>query len=188
MGRAPGASDGADLRAPNKHHMSKLVDKTRTKGAKRTLLLVGGSFALLLAVIGAILPVMPTTPFLLLSAYCYARSSVRCHTWLTTNRLFGKYVTHVAQGRRLVSPHQERSDRLFLGHGFGLGLVARAQSDGEAAQLIHRGGNERLHRSPGPPTGAAPIGQGPVLSGMGLSSRRRLGERMPHAVFALGGA
>jgi uncharacterized membrane protein YbaN (DUF454 family) len=76
----------------------------RTKGPKRTLLLVGGSFALLLAVIGAILPVMPTTPFLLLSAYCYARSSVRCHTWLTTNRLFGKYVTDVAEGRRLSVP------------------------------------------------------------------------------------
>ena len=84
--------------------MSTSVGNTRTKGPKRTLLLVGGSFSLLLAVIGAILPVMPTTPFLLLSAYCYARSSVRCHTWLTTNRLFGRYFTYVAQGRRLSLP------------------------------------------------------------------------------------
>ncbi len=85
-------------------HMNVGTESARTTGAKRTLLLVGGSLALLLAVIGAILPVMPTTPFLLLSAYCFARSSERCHTWLTTNRLFGKYVTHMAEGRRLSLP------------------------------------------------------------------------------------
>ncbi len=44
---------------------------------------------------------MPTTPFLLLAAYCYARSSDRCHTWLTTNRLFGRYVTLMVGGRRM---------------------------------------------------------------------------------------
>ena len=47
------------------------------------------------------MPVMPATPFLLLSAYCYARSSERCHTWLTTNRLFGKYFDYAAGRRRL---------------------------------------------------------------------------------------
>jgi len=84
--------------------MSTREEDMRAKGAKRTLLLVGGSLALLLAVIGAILPVMPTTPFLLLSAYCYARSSERCHSWLTTNRLFGRYVSQMAQGRRMSLP------------------------------------------------------------------------------------
>jgi len=84
--------------------MGSAKEDLHTKGAKRTLLLLGGSFALLLAVIGAILPVMPTTPFLLLSAYCYARSSTRIHTWLTTNRFFGKYVTHMAEGKRLSIP------------------------------------------------------------------------------------
>ena len=74
------------------------------KGARRSLLLVGGSFSLLLAVIGAILPVMPTTPFLLVSLFCFARSSRRCHTWLITNRLVGRYLAYVAQGRRLPPP------------------------------------------------------------------------------------
>ena len=76
----------------------------RTKGAKRTLLLLGGSFALLLAVIGAILPIMPATPFLLLSAYWLCAQLRAGPTWLTTNRFFGKYVTHMAEGRRLSSP------------------------------------------------------------------------------------
>jgi hypothetical protein len=90
--------------AVDKRRMNLPAGNAQTTGAKRSFLLIAGSAALVLAVIGAILPVMPTTPFLLLSAYCYARSSKRCYAWLTTNRLFGKYVTYVAQGRRLSLP------------------------------------------------------------------------------------
>jgi uncharacterized membrane protein YbaN (DUF454 family) len=70
-------------------------------GTKRIALLGAGFLALGLAVVGAILPVMPTTPFILLAAYCFARSSTRWHNWLTTNRLFGRYVAQAAQGRPL---------------------------------------------------------------------------------------
>ena len=70
-------------------------------GATRILLLVAGSLALVLAVLAAILPIMPMTPFILLAVYCYARSSERCHTWLTTNKLFGRYVGILTEGRRL---------------------------------------------------------------------------------------
>ncbi len=70
-------------------------------GTKRIALLGAGFLALGLAVVGAILPVMPTTPFILLAAYCFARSSTRWHSWLTTNRLFGRYVAQAVQGRSL---------------------------------------------------------------------------------------
>ena len=73
----------------------------RAYGAARILLLAAGSLALVLAVVAAILPVMPMTPFILLAVYCYARSSERCHTWLTTNKLFGRYVGILTEGRRL---------------------------------------------------------------------------------------
>ncbi|MGI5939864.1 MAG: YbaN family protein [Thermoleophilia bacterium] len=85
---------------------TKLIDKIggHLWITRRALFLLGGSVALLLALVGAIMPVMPTTPFLLLSAYCYARSSRRCHTWLTTNRFFGRYIARMAEGRRLSLP------------------------------------------------------------------------------------
>lgn len=45
-----------------------------------------------LGIIGAVLPVMPTAPFILLSAGCWARSSRRFHFWLINHRFFGKFV------------------------------------------------------------------------------------------------
>lgn len=70
-------------------------------GSRRIGLLLGGFGALVLAVVGAILPIMPTTPFILLALYCFARSSTRWYVWLTTNRLFGRYAAHAAQGSPL---------------------------------------------------------------------------------------
>lgn len=55
----------------------------------RFLFLVLGTLCVGLAVLGVILPVLPTTPFLLLAGGCYARGSERAHAWLLSNRLLG---------------------------------------------------------------------------------------------------
>ncbi|HED24358.1 MAG TPA: DUF454 domain-containing protein [Firmicutes bacterium] len=59
---------------------------------KKALLIAGGSLALGLGVIGIFLPVLPTTPFLLLAAYCYIRSSQKLYSWLINHRIFGTYI------------------------------------------------------------------------------------------------
>jgi len=59
-----------------------------------------------LGVVGILIPVLPTTPFLLLAAFCYGRSSQRFLHWLLTNRWFGAYIRNYREGRGL--PRREK--------------------------------------------------------------------------------
>lgn len=51
-----------------------------------------GTLFVILGFIGVLLPVMPTTPFLLVAAWFYSRSSDKFHNWLLTNKILGKYI------------------------------------------------------------------------------------------------
>jgi len=55
----------------------------------RILFFFLGSLCVGLAILGIVLPLLPTTPFLLLAGACYARGSERAHRWLLSNRLLG---------------------------------------------------------------------------------------------------
>lgn len=55
------------------------------------------SFAL--GMIGLLLPVVPTSPFLLLSAACFLRSSPRFYKWLTEHRWWGRYIRYFLDGQ-----------------------------------------------------------------------------------------
>lgn len=52
-----------------------------------------GFLALALGIIGAFLPMLPTTPFVLLAGYFFSKSNRRLHNWLLSSRFFGKIIT-----------------------------------------------------------------------------------------------
>lgn len=58
-----------------------------------------GCLAVVLGILGIFLPLLPTTPFLLLASACFARGSTRLHNWLQTNRVFGKYLRDYENGK-----------------------------------------------------------------------------------------
>jgi uncharacterized membrane protein YbaN (DUF454 family) len=66
---------------------------------KRRLLIVAGTISTGLGIIGIFVPILPTTPFLLLAAACYMRSSARFYRWLLNNRILGAYVKNYIEGR-----------------------------------------------------------------------------------------
>ncbi|MDD4200111.1 MAG: YbaN family protein [Eubacteriales bacterium] len=51
-----------------------------------------GSLSLILGITGVFIPVLPTTPFLLLASFCYLRSSERMYNWLMNHKIFGAYI------------------------------------------------------------------------------------------------
>ncbi len=71
------------------------------KRIKKYLLLVSGLLCLALGIIGAVLPILPTTPFLILALACFANSSPRFHQMLLNNRWFGAALQQWEESRSI---------------------------------------------------------------------------------------
>ena len=67
------------------------------------LLILIGVICVGLATAGVFLPLLPTTPFLLLAAACFVRSSDRLYRWLITHRWFGPYIRNYREHRALTA-------------------------------------------------------------------------------------
>ena len=65
----------------------------------RAAWVVAGTIALLLGILGVFLPLLPTTPFLLLASACYLRGSKRLHAWLLSHGRLGQYIRDYEEGR-----------------------------------------------------------------------------------------
>ena len=63
------------------------------------LLMSLGILAMVVGLIGVVVPLLPTTPFLLLAAACFVRSSDTMYGWLTSNRLFGGFIRDYREQR-----------------------------------------------------------------------------------------
>jgi len=75
------------------------LDKVHQKKWVRVAFLIAGSILVGLGVVGIFLPILPTTPFLLLAAACYARSSERFYQWLLNHRWFETYLRPYREGK-----------------------------------------------------------------------------------------
>jgi uncharacterized membrane protein YbaN (DUF454 family) len=76
------------------------------KKPAKIVLIVLGTLCVVLGLIGILLPVLPTTPFLLLAAASYARSSDRFYDWLLNNRWFGTYIRNYREGKGATLHHK----------------------------------------------------------------------------------
>jgi uncharacterized membrane protein YbaN (DUF454 family) len=65
----------------------------------QAIFFIAGSITLALGAIGIVLPILPTTPFLLISLACYLRSSEKMTHWMLTNKYFGKYIKNYQEGK-----------------------------------------------------------------------------------------
>jgi len=68
------------------------------KQSTKLLLLVIGWLFIVLGVLGIFLPLLPTTVFILLAAYCFSRSSERFHNWLLEHKYFGEILQTYQSG------------------------------------------------------------------------------------------
>ena len=70
-----------------------------TSSVKRYALIFTGSTSLALGVVGIFVPILPTTPFLILTSFCYLRSSNRLYNWVINHRIFGSFIDNYMNNR-----------------------------------------------------------------------------------------
>ncbi|MCC7366666.1 MAG: YbaN family protein [Dehalococcoidia bacterium] len=82
------------------------------------MLWAAGGIFVALGTLGVFLPLLPGTPFFLLAAACFGKSSPRAYRWLTTNRWFGRHLEHYRDDRGATVPAKVFSiGTLWLGIG-----------------------------------------------------------------------
>ena len=90
---------------------------------RKWLLVFAGISSLALGLIGIFVPLLPTTPFLLLAAFCFARSSERLHQWLINHRWFGSYIRNY-QEYRAITKQVKIATLILLWGTIGYAVVA----------------------------------------------------------------
>ncbi|AYZ16661.1 DUF454 family protein [Klebsiella pasteurii] len=80
----------------------------------RIILIIIGWLSVALGTLGVFLPLLPTTPFILLAAWCFARSSPRFHHWLLYRSWFGGYLRHWQQYRAMPPGAKPRAVVMIL--------------------------------------------------------------------------
>lgn len=69
---------------------------------KKAFFVVLGCLSLGLGAVGAVLPILPTVPFLMLAAFCFAKSSEKLHNWFVSTKLYKKNLESFVQGKGMT--------------------------------------------------------------------------------------
>lgn len=93
--------------------------------AARRLWVAVGGIALGIGVVGVVVPLLPTTPFLILAAYCFSRGSRRLHAWLIGHRTFGPPIRDWRE-HRAISRKAKFSAMVAIVLIFSLSIVLQA--------------------------------------------------------------
>ena len=100
-----------------------IPDSKKCGRVRKTLLIVAGVVSLVLGGIGVFLPLLPTTPFVLLAAGCFAGSSPAMHRWLCRSRFFGEYIENYRTNAGVSKSVKVRAI-VFLWAGLSLSAAA----------------------------------------------------------------
>jgi hypothetical protein len=106
----------------------------------RWLWFSGGLVSLGLGAAGAVLPLLPTTPFLLLAAFCFARSSRRLHNWLLRHRQFGSLI-EAWRRERAIPRRAKIAAYLSMACVFGLSVAFALPAHVLAIQAVALSGS-----------------------------------------------
>ena len=88
---------------------------------KRTLYIILGCIGVGLGAVGAVVPLLPAFPFLLLAAFCFARSSERLHNWFINTKLYKNNLETYVQGKGMTKETKIRiiiTVTLLMSFGF----------------------------------------------------------------------
>ena len=69
---------------------------------KKAFFIVLGCLSFVLGAVGAVLPILPTVPFLMLAAFCFAKSSEKLHNWFISTKLYKKNLESFVQGKGMT--------------------------------------------------------------------------------------
>lgn len=113
---------------------------------KKGIFVICGTLCVVLAVLGMFLPVLPTTPFLLLAAFLYSRSSEKFYNHLLNNRWCGEYLRNYRDGRGIAAKQKVITIAIlwatmaygiwFVGSAIWISLILLAIASGVTIFLI----------------------------------------------------
>ena len=107
---------------PSAVAVARPVPSSAARPVRRAALLVCGTVSLGLGLLGVFVPLLPTTCFLLVAAWCYARSSQRLHDRLLSARWVGPYLRRY-QEERVIPPHVKYASLTIMWISIGWGVL-----------------------------------------------------------------